>query len=143
MAAHTRPGWQHFEHMADMGVRGVGRTPAEAFEYAALAMTAVITSPELVAAAEPVQVRCRGSDPELLLVDWLNALILLMADRRMLFARFEVRIEAGGLQGTAWGEAVNRQKHQPAVEIKGATYTQLAVRQTADGLWLAQCVVDV
>ncbi len=42
-----------------------------------------------------------------------------------------------------WGEAVDRQKHQPAVEIKGATFTELHVCQQADGLWLAQCIVDV
>jgi SHS2 domain-containing protein len=29
------------------------------------------------------------------------------------------------------------------VEIKGATYTGLAVKRLDDGSWLAQCVVDV
>jgi SHS2 domain-containing protein len=33
-------------------------------------------------------------------------------------------------------------RHEPAVEVKGATYTALRVQQT-DGHWLAQCVVDV
>jgi SHS2 domain-containing protein len=30
--------WEHFAHEADVGVRGVGATRAEAFEQAALAM---------------------------------------------------------------------------------------------------------
>jgi SHS2 domain-containing protein len=34
-------------------------------------------------------------------------------------------------------------RHQPAVEIKGATYTELKVGRTDNGLWFAQCVVDV
>ncbi|MBT9613287.1 MAG: archease, partial [Burkholderiales bacterium] len=34
--------WEHFTHGADIGVRGFGNTPSEAFEQAALAMTAVI-----------------------------------------------------------------------------------------------------
>jgi SHS2 domain-containing protein len=34
-------------------------------------------------------------------------------------------------------------RHQPAVEVKGATYTNLLVTHTPDASWLAQCVVDV
>jgi RNA-splicing ligase RtcB len=35
--------WEHFPHEADTGVRGIGASPAEAFEQAAIALTAVIT----------------------------------------------------------------------------------------------------
>jgi tRNA nucleotidyltransferase (CCA-adding enzyme) len=79
----------------------------------------------------------------LLLVDWLNALILEMAARHMLFSRFEVSLDGHRLHATAWGEAVDVEKHQPAVEIKGATYTELKVNKGESGEWLAQCVVDV
>jgi len=34
-------------------------------------------------------------------------------------------------------------RHQPTVEVKGATYTELKVAQDALGQWVAQCVVDV
>lgn len=34
--------WEHFPHQADIGVRGMGATLAQAFEQAALALTAVI-----------------------------------------------------------------------------------------------------
>ncbi|MFN3544133.1 MAG: archease [Thiobacillus sp.] len=135
--------WEHFPHQADMGVRGVGPTLAAAFEQVALAMIAVITDPAGVAAREAVEIECEAPDAELLLVDWLNALILEMAVRGLLFARFEVRIEDHRLHATAWGERVELARHQPAVEIKGATYTELKVEQDAAGQWLAQCVIDV
>jgi SHS2 domain-containing protein len=61
----------------------------------------------------------------------------------MLFARFEVCIEDTTLTARAWGEAIDIAKHQPAVEVKGATLTNLAVRRDDNGNWLAQCVVDV
>lgn len=35
--------WTHFHHEADIGVRGTGHSPEEAFEQAAVALTAVIT----------------------------------------------------------------------------------------------------
>jgi tRNA nucleotidyltransferase (CCA-adding enzyme) len=34
-------------------------------------------------------------------------------------------------------------RHEPAVEVKGATYTDLFVGQNSGGAWVAQCVVDV
>ena len=135
--------WEHFPHQADMGVRGVGPTLADAFEQTALAMTAVVTDPARVASKEAVDIHCEAPDDELLLVDWLNALILEMAARHMLFSRFEVRIEDHRLVAAAWGEAVDPSKHQPAVEIKGATYTELRVGRDESGQGMAQCVVDV
>jgi len=134
--------WEHFEHGADVGVRGLGATKAGAFEQAALALTAVVTDPRCVAASDAVSIACEASDDELLLLDWLNALIYEMAVRRMVFGRFEVAIDGRRLRGHAIGEPVSIERHQPAVEVKGATCTQLRVA-CLDGGWLAQTVVDV
>jgi len=134
--------WEHFYHQADIGVRGIGATLAEAFAEGAVALTAVICSPEKLAAAEPVEIRCECDDRELLFADWLNALIYEMAVRRMLFGRFEVHVEGDTLTATAWGEQADPERHETAVEVKGATYTQLKVAQEK-GKWIAQCVVDV
>ena len=135
--------WEHFPHQADVGVRGLGATLEQAFEQAALALTAVITDPAEVAAKEMLQLSCIAPDAELLLVDWLNVLIYEMVTRNMLFSCFEVHIDGNNLTAQVWGEALDVARHHPAVEIKGATYTALKVEQQADGGWLAQCVVDV
>jgi tRNA nucleotidyltransferase (CCA-adding enzyme) len=135
--------WELLPHGADIGVRGVGVSKAQAFEQAALALTAVITDPASVIAKQRVEIACEAEDDELLLVNWLNAVIYEMAIRKMLFARFEVNIQDTSLNARLWGEAVDIPKHQPAVEIKGATLTNLAVRRDDDGHWSAQCVVDV
>jgi len=135
--------WEHFPHQADVGVRGLGATLEQAFEQAALALTAVITDLEIVAPREMLQISCMAPNAELLLVDWLNSLIFEMVTRNMLFSRFEVHLEGDHLTAQVWGEALEVARHHPAVEIKGATYTALKVAQQADGSWLAQCVVDV
>lgn len=134
--------WENYEHDADVGVRGLGGTKAEAFEQAALAMTAAITDVASVRPLEEVEVSCEAPDDELLLAGWLNALVYEMATRRMLFSRFQVAIQGGRLTGRAWGEAVEAQRHHPAVEAKGATLTTLRVARHGDG-WLAQTVIDV
>lgn len=138
----ARVGWEHFTHDADIGVTGHGSTPAEAFEQAGLALTAVVTD----AAVRPltrVEVACARSDMELLFVDWLDAIIYEMAVRRMLFGRFKVAIVDTALAGELWGEPVDVGRHAPACEPKGATLTSLKVDRDANGLWTARCVVDV
>lgn len=135
--------WEHFAHEADMGVRGVADSLAGAFEQAALAMTAVIADPDSIGCRDEVRIHCEAPDLELLLTDWLNALIYQMALRRMLFARFEVELAGVRLHARAWGEPVDVVRHRPAVEVKGATYTELAVYRRPDGSWVAQCVVDL
>ena len=134
--------WEHFEHGADIGVRGLGATKAEAFEQAGLALTAVVADPAGVRPAERVALACEAPDDELLFAEWLNALVFEMATRKMLFSRFAVRLANGRLEAEAWGEPVDAARHQPAVEVKGATYTGLRVARQDAG-WVAQTVVDV
>ncbi|MEN8260034.1 MAG: archease [Pseudomonadota bacterium] len=135
--------WEHFSHEADLGIRGYGKTVADAFAQGAIAMSAAITDPSTVRAENAVRIRCKSTDLELLFTDWLNALIYEMAVRRMLFCRFDVVVDGTQLKATAWGEAMDRSRHEPAVEVKGATYTALCVRRQKNGIWLAQCVIDV
>jgi SHS2 domain-containing protein len=138
-----KPHWEHFEHDADIGIRGIAPTLEQAFEQAAVAMTAVVTDPRRVSDSIAVDIQCEATDSELLLVSWINELVFVMAVKGLLFNRYLVIINNGKLSATAFGEAVNRKKHHPAVEIKGATFTDLQVYQQVDGAWVAQCIVDV
>jgi len=139
----SRDRWEHFEHGADVGVRGIGEGPSGAFAQAALALTAVVVDPATVADHDPVAIECTAPDLELLLVDWLNAIVYEMATRRMVFSRYSVAITGGHLSGTAWGEPIDAARHDVVVEVKGATLTALRVAALDDRAWVAECVVDV
>jgi SHS2 domain-containing protein len=139
----SREGWEHFPHQADMGVRGRAPTLGGAFAQAAVALTAIITDPQGVSPTHMVEVECNAPDHELLLADWLNGLLYEMATRHMVFSHFEVHIEDHQLRAQAWGEQIDARRHSPAVEVKGATYTELRVYEDPEGTWVAQCVVDV
>jgi tRNA nucleotidyltransferase (CCA-adding enzyme) len=115
---------------------------ASAFEQAALALTAVVTDPEGVRPTHCVSIECRAATDELLLVEWLNTLVYEMAVRHMVFGAYSVSIDGGLLRATACGERVDVARHEPAVEVKGATLTALQVVRDRNG-WRAQCVVDV
>ena len=137
------PRWEHFPHDADLGVRGIGRTREQAFEQAALAMTAAITDPALIQRTRCIDIEVHSTDAEILLTEWLNAIVFEMATQHLLFSRFEVAIEDTRLTAKAEGEPVEVARHHPAVEVKGATFTELKVEHRPDGSWIAQCVVDV
>jgi SHS2 domain-containing protein len=134
--------FETFEHDADVGVRGRGRTLAEAFANAGRALTAVVSDPGAVRETLDVAIACEAPDSEALFFDWMNALVFEIATRWVLFARYEVTIEDGRLSGRAYGEPVDVARHHPAVEVKGATWTGLRVA-AEDGGWVAECVVDV
>jgi len=142
----VRATWEHFDHAADMGIAATGETLTEAFEQIARGMMAIVTDAS-VQERVCVEIECAAPDREMLLIDWLNALIFEMATRGLLFGSFSVSIEASGdgyeLHGKARGEPVDRARHQPAVELKGATYTALDVHRDKEDRWVARCVVDV
>ncbi len=139
----SAPSWEHFTHVADIGIRGFGASMAEAFEQAALAMSAVVTDLSKVQPRDAVEIVCEAPNADFLLTDWLNTIVYEMATRKMLFSRFEVTLNGNRLSARAYGEQVDIPKHQPAAEVKGATLSELAVTQQPDGLWRAQCIVDV
>ncbi len=142
-ATRSHGRWEHFPHRADVGIRGFGPTCDIAFEQIAVALTAVITNPDLVRPLQRITLECDAADIELLLLEWLNTLVYEMAVRHMLFKRYQVQIDGCRLTAHAWGEPIDRARHEPACEVKGATLTLLRVTRDPAGQWLAQCVVDV
>jgi SHS2 domain-containing protein len=134
--------FETFEHQADIGIRGFGATMEEAFANAATALYSVMVDISHVEEKEFRGINVSADDQEQLLVEWLNALLSVSDIERMVFSRFEVRIEGNRLAGTAWGEHLERGRHRAHVEVKGATYHQLRVRQEQER-FVAQCVVDV
>ena len=141
------PRYTHFSHQADIGVRGFGDTVEAAFAAAARGMFAVMADLRRVRPTTEISVACAAPDLELLLVDWLSALLREADIRGLLLSRFSLLVhrQNGGfaLSGTARGEPVDRARHCPRVEVKAATWAELAVGQLPDGRWVAQCIVDV
>ena len=139
---------EHFEHGADIGVRGTGATPAEAFEGAAAALCTLLSEDlSRVRLEAEERISCSATGLEELLVAFLNELIFLIGARRMAFGRTSVSIGrapdgAWRLSARAWGEPIDPSRHEATVEPKGATFTALKVAEE-DGRWVAQCVVDV
>lgn len=126
-----------FDHEADIGVIGTGATVEAAFLAAAQGTFALMVDPSHVQPLLERVVEFDEPDLELGLVTWLNRLIT----ERLAFCRFALQRDGTRWLGRAWGEPW-RDDLERGTEVKGATLTELSVRQTPAG-WEARCVVDV
>jgi SHS2 domain-containing protein len=132
-----------FDHTADLGLRIRAADLNALFAEAAQALFATIVEDlDAVAPVRKLDLIIPGKDREYLLFDWLKELLYHFDAEHLLLSRFEVRIGDEGLQGSAWGEPLDRARHELAHEVKAITYHGLRVEPAADG-WLAEVIVDI
>ncbi|MHA2244496.1 MAG: archease [Candidatus Hodarchaeales archaeon] len=135
--------YEYFEHQADIGIRGRGKTLAEAFEQAALAMFEIMVETKDLQLNEPQLVEIEGSDRNDLLIAWLSELLFLKDVEGKMFSRFEIKsITEKKINARIYGEAIDPSRHKLKLEVKAATYTQLMIEKNNEK-WIAQCLVDV
>ena len=135
--------YETFDHTADLGLRIRAADLNTLFAEAAQALFAtLLENLDAVAPTQRHEVTIAGNEREYLLFDWLRELLYRFDAEHLVFSRFEVKIEADGLHGSAWGEPLDRSRHELAHEVKAITYHGLRVEPTAEG-WLAEVIVDI
>jgi SHS2 domain-containing protein len=139
-------GFAYLDHTADIAVRAWGGTVGEAFAEAARALVGAMVSLDRVRPMTSRAFELQGGSLELLLVDWLASLVAEKDVSGLVFARFDVEIEEDGtkvaLRASAWGEPLDRDRHEPRAEVKGISLLGLCVR-VEGGTWFAEYVADV
>ncbi|UCG01677.1 MAG: archease [Candidatus Heimdallarchaeota archaeon] len=135
--------YEYFEHQADIGIRGKGKTLAEAFEQAALAMFEIMVETKDLKIDQPQLVEVEGNDLNELLIAWLSELLFLKDVEGKMFSKFTIEsIDKNKLVAKIYGEPIDSSRHKLKLEVKAATYTQLFIEKK-DNYWIAQCLVDV
>ena len=118
---------EEIDHTADVGIRVFGSTLPELFEGAAAGMFGLIADVSRVKPTGEVQVRVSADDLRMLLVAWLSELLVLHETQNILLCRFQVRVEGLALDGKAWGEGIDKTRHELKLAIKAVTYHRLTV----------------
>ena len=135
--------WELFEHTADLGLRVEAQDLETLLAEAGAGLLGVLMdNPEAVEPRQPQAIEVAGSDPEYLLFDWLDELLAIFDTRRILFSRFDIRLDPSGLKATAWGEALDPRRHRLAHEVKAITYHGLKVERVGSR-WRAEVIVDI
>jgi SHS2 domain-containing protein len=132
-----------FEHTADLGLRIRAADLDTLFAEAGQALFGTIVEDlQTVRHEKRIEITLAADDREYLLFDWLKELLYHFDSEHLLFGKFEVYVTAKGLTGSAWGEPLDRLRHNLEHEVKAITYHGLRVAQTGDG-WLAEVIVDI
>ena len=132
-----------FEHTADLGLRIRAADLDTLFVEAAQALFGTIV--EDLATVRPLQkidVQLQGDEIDFLLFDWLRELLYHFDAEHFLFGKFEVHVRPDGLTASAWGEPLDRARHNMEHEVKAITYHGLSVEKTGDE-WLGEVIVDI
>jgi SHS2 domain-containing protein len=137
---------EYLDHTADVGLRACGKSVEEAFCEAARGLFGLMIDVDSVDSRERHAVHAEAETLADLLVEWLSDLLAQKDLTGWVFGRFDVGIrntkKGYVLDGAAWGEAMDRERHEPGLEVKGISYLGLAVKR--DGAeWVAECVLDV
>ncbi len=139
--------FKFLEHTADVYIAAYGKTLAEAFENAALAMFEVMTDTEKISTDIVDSVKVEAEDEYALLYSWLEALLVKFETKNMLYSKFEIaNIEetADGFEVKAvvYGEKFNAKKHTQKVGVKAVTYHRMEIIKDIDKVTL-EFILDI
>ena len=142
MSAEAAP-FEILEHTADVGVLARGRTLAEAFAHAAQGMFSVMVDLDGLRETQQRSIAVAGRDWPSLLVAWLSELLYYSDVEGLLFKRFEMEdFRPYALRAVAFGEPVDRQRHELGPGVKAITRHMLEIEEGPDG-WRVQVLLDI
>lgn len=133
--------YEYFEHTADIGIIGKGKTIEEAFEQAAQAMFNVMVDIKKVKPTEKITIKADAEQLEQLFIEFLNELLAQKDIKHMVFSKFKVKINKLKLTAEVYGEKL-QDKHNIKTEVKAATYSALKVEKDKNN-YIVRCIVDV
>lgn len=141
--------YETFEHGADIGIRGYGKTPEEALSNLLKALSTILVENPFFLKDSPGlkrEIRVFAEDLDELVVIFVNRVLSLSALDEAIFYHFEggLKKEEEGylLEGEVLGVPYDFEKYGFGVEVKGATFTLVSFKKINEH-YVAQCVVDV
>ncbi len=142
----AKPGFELFDHTADIGVTAHGFNVKDVFEQAARGMFAVIfhEKPPAVETKGEYEIKLQAKDLEQLMVDWLDELLYIYSTEHIVFSKYEIDIDIKNftLDAHIFGEIVTNDLLLGTCEIKAVTYHMLEVK-TINDHWGAKILFDI
>ena len=138
--------FNYFETTADLGVEAKGKSLEEAFKEGAKGLYNIMVDIDKVDKREAVEFEVEGESLEELLYNFLNELLFYTDVDNLVFSDFDIKIERDDdnykLRCTAYGEKIDKEKHNIKEEVKAVTYHKMEIKQE-DGGWKIRYIVDL
>ena len=121
------------DHTADYMVEVSAPSLPELFVEAATALFETVTDVRTIRPRDEISLSVEAADQEELLVTWLTELLFLHESERWLFCRFDLRlVNDKRVEGKAWGERLDPDRHPIDREVKAITYHRMAFEREGD-----------
>ncbi len=155
--------FEYFETTADMGVIARGKTLEEAFKESAKALFNLMVNIDNIEKKVKREIEISSEDLYSLLYDFLTELLVIMDSEYLIFSDFDIEIhkkeneqkkektkneknenkeEEYILKCVAYGEKLNKEKHEPKEEVKAITYHKMDIKKENDE-YIIKYIVDL
>ncbi len=138
--------FNYFETTADLGVEAMGKSLEEVFKEGAKGLYNIMVDIDKVDKKEKIEFEVTGEDLEELLYNFLNELLFYTDVEGIVFNDFDIKIERDDsgyrLKCTAYGEKIDKEKHNIKEEVKAVTYHKMEVKKE-NGEWKVRYIVDL
>jgi SHS2 domain-containing protein len=128
-------------HTADVRIQATAPTLDALFSEAAAALMQVMYGPDRKGGSQR-KIALRAEDRESLLRDFLSEMLFISEVDGLVFSGTDVRISGDHLEATLDGEPFDRRRHAAGTEVKGISFSGLAITQDANG-YMLDIVFDV
>lgn len=131
--------------LADIAFSAEAPTLEKLLIEGALATFETMVNLDEVKPVKKKSIKLESASAEKLFFDWIEELIYLKDADYMVFSKFEVKIKKGRkyvLEGAAWGERIDPEKHTLKVDVKAITYHHFSVKEEK-GKWKAFVILDI
>lgn len=135
--------YKNIEHTGDLGVEVYGNSRENLLANASLALSDIIADTKKVESKREVEWSIEADSPEELLVKQLEEILYRLDSEGMIFKEFRISLRGlDAIKCLAFGEPLDREKHDFKTEIKAVTHHQLKIHEE-NGQWLARIIFDV
>jgi len=132
-----------FDHTADLGIDVSGKTQADLFSNAALALFEVMVDAAGIQTTQYREMAIEGADRTDLFVNFLREILYLFNGEGLVLTACRIaQIDEGRLTAEIRCGRYDARKHRVKTEIKAVTYHQAVVRH-AEGKWIGRVIFDV
>lgn len=138
--------YELIDHTADLSIKVYGKDLEELLKNSSAAMMDVICDLNTIELKNQYSVSSSGNSEEELLVNLLQELLYLYEVKKLLFCKFEFKINDNiknrEVEGNVWGEEIDFSRHDLLNDIKGVTYSDLKVEHK-NGKLSAKITFDI
>lgn len=138
--------YRYFGTMADMGVIAEGETLEEVFRESARALIDLMVDIDTVEKKIERKITVKSEDLYSLLYDFLTEILIIRDSEGVILSDFDVKIEKEEdgyrLECIAYGEELDKEKHNPKEEVKAITYHKMEIEEK-DGKYIIKYIVDI